>query len=99
LKEHHEHYNIHLGHVNKKLNDKKEEDCKAEEAKKTSGVEDLSDVLLMIQNKVKPSMILLGEFQSIGELQPHIITQGKYGFNFLQTAMEALTFRLQIHLA
>ncbi len=38
LKEHHELYNIHLGHVNKKLNDKKEEDWKAEEAKKTSGV-------------------------------------------------------------
>jgi hypothetical protein len=30
----------------------------------------------MIQNKVKPSMILLGEFESIGELQPHIITRG-----------------------
>ncbi len=76
LKEHHELYNIHLGHVNKKLNDKKEGDRKAEEAKKTSGVEDLSDVLLMIQNKVKPSMILLGEFKYIEELQPHIITRG-----------------------
>jgi hypothetical protein len=76
LKEHHELCNNHLGHVNKKLNDKKEEDRKAEEAKKTSGVEDLLDVLLMIQNKVKPSMILLGEFESIGELQPHIITRG-----------------------
>jgi hypothetical protein len=52
LKEHHELYNIYLGRVNKKLNDKKEEDCKAEEAKKTSGVQDLSDLLLMIQNKV-----------------------------------------------
>jgi hypothetical protein len=52
------------------------EDHKAEEAKKTSGVEDLLDVLLMIQNKVKLSMIHLGEFASIGELQPHIITQG-----------------------
>jgi hypothetical protein len=76
LKEHHELYNIHLGHVNKKLNDKKEDVCKAEEAKKTSGVQDLSDLLLIIQNKVKPSTILLGEFESIGELQPHIITQG-----------------------
>jgi hypothetical protein len=76
LKENHELYNIHLGHVNKKLNDKKEEDCKAEEAKKTSRVHDLSDLLLMIQNKVKPSTILLGEFKSIGELQPHIITLG-----------------------
>ena len=102
MKEHHELYNIHLGRVNKKLNDKKEEDCKAKEAKKTSGVEDLLDVLLMIQNKVKPSMIPLGEFESIGELQPHIITRGPnmgYGFNFLQTAMEASTFRLPIHLA
>jgi hypothetical protein len=62
LKEHHELYNIHLGCVNKKLNDKKEEDHKAEEAKKTSGVQDLSDLLLMIQNKINPSMILLGEF-------------------------------------
>ncbi len=76
MKEHHELYNIHLGRVYKKLNDKKEEDCKAEEAKKTSGVQDLSDFLLMIQNKVKPSTILLGEFESIGELQPHIITRG-----------------------
>ncbi len=50
LKEHHELYNIRLGHVNKKLNDKKEEDCKAEEAKKTYEVQDLSDLLLMIQN-------------------------------------------------
>jgi hypothetical protein len=33
LKEHHELYNIHHGCVNKKPNDKKEEDCKAEEAK------------------------------------------------------------------
>jgi hypothetical protein len=78
LKKHHELYNIYLRHVNKKLNDKNEEDCKAEEAKKTSGVQDLSDLLLMIQNKVKPSTILLGEFESIGELQPHIITQGPY---------------------
>ena len=31
LKEHHELYNIRLGHVSKKLNDKKEEDHKAEE--------------------------------------------------------------------
>ena len=54
LKEHHELYNICLGCVNKKLNDKKEEDCKAEEAKKSSEVQDLSDLLLMIQNKVKP---------------------------------------------
>ncbi len=76
LKEHHELYNIHLGHVNKNLNDKKEEDHKAEEAKKTYGVQDLSDLLLMIQNKVKPSTILLGEFESIGKLQPHIITRG-----------------------
>ncbi len=76
MKEHHELYIIHLGRVNKKLNDKKEEDCKAEEAKKTSGVQDLSDLLLMIQNKVKPSTILLGEFKPIGELQPHIIPQG-----------------------
>jgi hypothetical protein len=76
LKEHHELYNIHLGRVNKKLNDKKEEDCKAEEAKKTSGVQDLSDLLLMIQDKVKPATILLGEFESIGELQPHIIAKG-----------------------
>ncbi len=30
----------------------------------------------MIQNNVKPSTILLGEFESIGELQPHIITRG-----------------------
>ncbi len=76
LKEHHELYNIYLGRVNKKLNDKKEEDCKAEEAKKTSGVQDLSDLLLMIQNKVQPSTILLGEFESIEDLQPHIITRG-----------------------
>ena len=76
LKEHHELYNIHLGCVNKKLNDKKEEDCKAEEAKKTSEVQDFSDLLLMIQNKVKPATILLGEFVSIGELQPHIISKG-----------------------
>jgi hypothetical protein len=31
---------------------------------------------LMIQNKAKPSQILVGEFESIGELQPHIITWG-----------------------
>jgi hypothetical protein len=30
----------------------------------------------MIQNKVKPATILLGEFESIGELQPHIISKG-----------------------
>jgi hypothetical protein len=30
----------------------------------------------MIQNKVKSSTILLGEFESIGELHPYIITQG-----------------------
>ena len=76
LKEHHELYNIHLGRVNKKLNDKKEEDRKTEEAKKTSEVQDFSDLLLMIQNKVKPATILLGEFVSIGELQPHIISKG-----------------------
>ena len=76
LKEHHELYNIHLGCINKKLNDKKEEDRKAEEAKKTSEVQDFSDLLLMIQNKVKPATILLGEFVSIGELQPHIISKG-----------------------
>ncbi len=76
MKERHELYNIYLGCVNKKLNDKKEEDCKAEETKKTSGVQDLSDLLLMIQDKVKPAMVLLGEFESIGELQPHIIAMG-----------------------
>jgi hypothetical protein len=76
LKEHHELYNIYLGRVNKKLNDKKEEDRKAEETKNTSGVQDLSDLLLMIQDKVKPATILLGEFESIAELQPHIIAKG-----------------------
>ncbi len=76
MKEHHELYNIYLGRVNKKLNDKKEEDCKAEETKKTSGVQDLSDLLLMIQDKVKPATILLGDFESIGELQPNIIATG-----------------------
>jgi hypothetical protein len=76
LKEHHELYNIRLGRVNKKLNDKKEEDCKAEEAKKTSEVQDLSYLLLTIQNKVKPATMLLGKFESIVELQPHIIAKG-----------------------
>jgi hypothetical protein len=78
LKENHELYNIHLGRVNKKVNDKREEDCIAEEAKKTTGAEDLSDILLKIQNKIKPSHILIGEFESIGELQPHVITRGSY---------------------
>ena len=68
LKEHHELYNIRLGRVNKLLNDKKEEDYKAEEAKKTSEVQDFSDLLLMIQNKVKPATMLLGKFESLGEL-------------------------------
>ena len=30
----------------------------------------------MIQNKVKPATMLLGEFESIGELHPHIISKG-----------------------
>ena len=77
LKEHHELYNIYLGHVNKKLNDKKEEDCKAEETKKTSGVQDLSDLLLMIQDKVKPATILLGEFESIGSCSPILLLRGR----------------------
>ncbi len=51
LKENHELYNIYLGRVDKKLNDKKEEDHKAEETKKISGVQDLYDLLLMIQEK------------------------------------------------
>ena len=74
LKEYDELYNTCLGRANKKLNDKKEEDCKAEEAKRTSEVQDFSDLLFMIQNKVKPATILLGKFESIGELQPHIIS-------------------------
>ncbi len=78
LKENHEVYNIHLGPVNKKVNDRREEDHIAEEAKKTTGAEDLSDILLKIENKIKPSHILLGEFESIGELQPHVITRGPY---------------------
>ncbi len=77
LKEHHELYSIRLGCVNNLLNDKKEEDCKAAEAKKTSEVQDFSDLLLMIQNKVKPDTMLLGEFESIGELQPHVISNGQ----------------------
>lgn len=76
LKEHHELYNIRLGRVNKKINDKLMEDRIAEKSKMTSQVQDLSDLLLMIQNKVKPSSMLLGEFESIGELQPHIIAKG-----------------------
>ncbi len=76
LKENHELYHIHLGLVNKKVNDKREEDCIAEEAKKNTGAEDLPDILLKIQNKIKPSHILLEEFEPIGELQPHVITRG-----------------------
>ena len=77
LKEHHEFYNIYLGRVDKKLNDKKEEDRKAEETKKTSGVQDLSDLLLMIQDKVKPATILLGEFESIGSCSPILLLRGR----------------------
>ena len=67
LKEHHELYNIRLGCVNKKINDELMEDRNAEKSKMTSQVQDLSDLLLMIQNKVKPASMLLGEFESIGE--------------------------------
>jgi hypothetical protein len=70
LKENHELYNIHLVCINKKVNDKKEADCIAEKAKKTTGAEDLSDILLMIENKVKPSHILLGELSLLESCSP-----------------------------
>jgi hypothetical protein len=50
-----------------------EEDRIAEEAMKTTRAEDLSDILLKIQNKIKSSHILLGKIESIGDLQPHVI--------------------------
>ncbi len=56
-----------------------EEYCKAEEAKKTSGVQDLSDLLLMMQNKVKLAAILLGEFESIGVAAPYYCQGTGYG--------------------
>ena len=48
----------------------------AEEANNTSGIEELSDDLLMFKTKKKSTRSFLGRVQSIGELQPHVTIRG-----------------------
>ncbi len=44
LTDDHELYNFHLGHVNKKVNDRKEMKCKREEEEKIGATNDVSDI-------------------------------------------------------
>ena len=73
LHDDHELYNVHLGRVNKKLNDLKDKQQKAEESMKVPVAEDVSDIESKLSNGIDPSLILVNEIRSVGPLAMHII--------------------------
>lgn len=74
--EHHELYNVHLGRVNKKVNDLKEKQRKIEAEMKIAAAEDVSDIERKLSNGIDPYLIIVGEFRSAGPLLTHIIQKG-----------------------
>jgi hypothetical protein len=76
LHDDHELYNVHLGRVNKKLNDLKDKQQKAVENMKVAAAEDVSDIERKLSNGIDPYLILVNEFRSVGPLAMHIIQRG-----------------------
>jgi len=76
VNEDHELYNVHLGRVNKKINDLKEIQRKREEEKKVAATDDVSDIERKLSDGDDPYLILIGEFMSCGPLSDHIIQRG-----------------------
>jgi hypothetical protein len=77
LNDDHELYNVHLGRVNKKINDLKEILRKTEEEQKLSATDDVSDIERKLSASVDPYLIMIGEFRSIGPLSVHVVLKGE----------------------
>jgi hypothetical protein len=76
LNDDHELYNVHLGRVNKKINDLKEILLKGEEDAKVAAADDVSDIEHKLSDGVEPYLIMIGEFRSIGPLSMHVVVRG-----------------------
>lgn len=77
LKEDYELFNVHLGRVNKRLNDKKQEAIDKKAAEKMVSSEDMSDLDAKFNaGKHSGYELLLGEFEPVGDLLEHVIQSG-----------------------
>ena len=72
----HELYNKHLGLVNAAAYEKKEAESKKADELKVAAASDLSDIEQKIANNVDKFQLLLGEFEAVGAVEQHTITQG-----------------------
>ena len=78
IKEDSELYNHYLGIVNKHINDLRDLQNKGEEEKKRSAAVDTSDIERKIHEEgVHPYVVLLNEFEPVGEREQHIVSGGK----------------------
>ena len=71
----HELYNKHLGLVNAAAYEKKEAESKKADELKVAAASDLSDIEQKIANNVDKFQLLLGEFEAVGAVEQHTITQ------------------------
>jgi hypothetical protein len=75
----HELFNVHLGQVNKRINDLKESKKKKAEDEKvrfTDDVQDLADKFHV--KRINGYSLLVGEFVAQGDLTEHLIQAGQH---------------------
>ncbi len=69
----HELYNVHLGGVNKKINDLKEMQHKRDEEEKVSAAGNVSDIEHKLSDGVDPYLIIVRELRPTGPILVHVI--------------------------
>ncbi len=72
----HELYNVHLGGVNKKINDLREMQHKRDEEEKVSAADNVSDIKRKLSDGVDPYLIMVGELRPTGLISMHVIQKG-----------------------
>jgi hypothetical protein len=72
----HELYNVHLGGVNKKINDLKEMQHKRDKELKVSAADNVSDIERKLSDGVDPYLTMVGELRPTKPISVHVIQKG-----------------------
>jgi hypothetical protein len=72
----HELHNVHLGGVNKKINDLKEMQHKRDKEEKVSAADNVSDIERKLSDGVDPYLIMVRELRPTGPITVHVIQKG-----------------------